>query len=194
MANSKKYCKFCEAYKPSSEVIKVNAMHFCSFEEAASYANQKKNIAKGKKIKHAAQKKSFKDNDRKIRLPAAQKAFNAFIRMRDKDLPCISCGEFVVKDMPFGQYDCGHYKTVGGFPELRFEELNASKQCKSCNGGSANFSHKDTTVSKEYRINLIEKIGLDKVEWLEGPHEPKKYTCAQLLEIEHKYKQKVKVI
>ena len=142
--------------------------------------------------KHKAKKKALKDNDRKIRLSSAQKAFNAFIRNRDRDLPCISCGEFVVKDMPFGQYDCGHYKTVGGFPELRFEELNAHKQCKKCNGGSGRFTKKETTVSKEYRINLIKKIGLDKVEWLEIKHEPKKYTCAELKAIELKYKNKLK--
>jgi len=141
---------------------------------------------------HRDKKRALKDNDRKIRMPAAQKAFNAFIRARDEKLPCISCNKFILADMPYGKYDCGHYKTVGGFPELRFEELNAHKQCKSCNGGAGNFSKKDTSVSKEYRDNLIEKIGLDKVEWIEGPHEPKKYTCAELKEIELLYKRKLK--
>jgi len=155
-------------------------------------ANASKNKEKGKQIKHKAQKKERRDNDRKIRLPAAQKAFNAFIRKRDELDPCISCGKFITKDMPFGQYDCGHYKTVGAFPALRFEELNASKQCKSCNGGAGNWSIKENSVTKEYRINLINKIGLDKVEWIEGPHKPKKYTCAELKEIELKYKLKLK--
>ena len=141
---------------------------------------------------HAKKKKELKDNDRKIRVPAAQKAFNAFIRARDCLLPCISCGNHILVDMPYGKYDCGHYKTVGGFPELRFEELNAHKQCKKCNGGAGNFTRKDASVSKEYRINLIDKIGADKVDWLEGPHEPKKYTCAELKEIELRYKQKLK--
>jgi hypothetical protein len=94
--------------------------------------------------------------------------------------------------MPYGKYDCGHFKTVGGFPELRFEELNAHKQCKKCNGGAGNFTRKDASVSKEYRKQLIKKIGLDKVEWLEGAHEPKKYTCAELKAIELLYKQKLK--
>jgi hypothetical protein len=142
--------------------------------------------------KYAKRKKEFNDNDRKIRLPAAQKAFNAFIRKRDAVLPCISCDNFVLVDMPYGKYDCGHFKTVGGFPELRFEELNAHKQCKKCNGGAGNFTRKDASVSKEYRKQLIKKIGLDKVEWLEGAHEPKKYTCAELKEIELLYKQKLK--
>lgn len=34
--------------------------------------------------------------------------------------------------------------------------------------------------------------GLDKVEWIEGPHELKKYTCEDLKKIETTYKQKLK--
>jgi len=162
-------------------------MHFCNFEEAASYGF--KNKAKGKKIKEAAQKKAFKANDRKIRMPAAQKAFNAFIRLRDENLPCISCGEHRKETAVINGSNChaGHYKSIGAKAELRFEELNCHKQCAHCN----NFLSGNMN---EYRVNLIEKIGLDKVEWLEGPHEPKKYTCEQLLEIEHEYKKKLKVI
>ncbi len=44
----------------------------------------------------------------------------------------------------------------------------------------------------EYRIRLIKKIGLDKVEWLEGPHEPAKYTIDDLKELIVKYKAKCK--
>jgi len=38
-----------------------------------------------------------------------------------------------------------------------------------------------------YRRGLVEKIGVDRVEWLEGPHEPKKYTREQIIEIKKKY-------
>ena len=54
------------------------------------------------------------------------------------------------------------------------------------------YAKKTKLVATDYRINLIKKIGLDKVEWLEGQHEPKKYTCEDLKEIELKYKQKLK--
>ena len=195
MANSKRKCKNCG--DSVREYIVLNNVAYCSFESAVQYANNNK--PKGAEIRrksadkvHRDKKRALKDNDRKIRLPAAQKSFNAFIRSRDLELPCISCGVFITADMPYGQYDCGHFKTVGGFPELRFEELNAHKQCKKCNGGSGRFSKKDATVSTEYRLNLVNKIGLDKVEWLEGPHKPKKYTCAELKEIELLYKRKLK--
>jgi hypothetical protein len=31
-----------------------------------------------------------------------------------------------------------------------------------------------------YRPRLLEKIGMEKLEWLEGPHAPKKYTIDEL--------------
>lgn len=173
-----------------------NGGYFCNTQCMTTYAY--KNKEKGKQIKHRAQKKSLKDNDRKLRLKEAQKAFNAYIRKRDENLNCISClrTDAEVKQADGwktgGAWDCGHFLTVGGFPELRFEELNAHKQCKSCNGGSDKYAAKTKLVSNDYRLNLIDKIGLDKVEWLEGPHKAKKYTCDQLKEIELKYKAKIK--
>ncbi|HEJ2113501.1 TPA: recombination protein NinG, partial [Pseudomonas aeruginosa] len=57
-------------------------------------------------------------------LREAQQAFNEFIRLRDADQPCISCGRH-----HDGQYHAGHYRTVAASPELRFEPLNVHKQC-----------------------------------------------------------------
>jgi ribosomal protein L37AE/L43A len=139
------------------------------------------------------------DRDRKIEIrprrewvALAQKAFNAYIRKRDEHLPCISCGRAHVEIIVGGNWDCGHYLTVGAHPELRFEELNAAKQCKRCNAGSARFSHKGRTVANEYRDSLIGRIGLENVLWLEGNHEPKKYTIDELKEICRDYKMKLK--
>lgn len=144
-------------------------------------------IEKGKKARvkefnklHAKKKRDLKLNDKSYRLKQAQLYFNKFIRLRDALEPCISCQRHHE-----GQYHAGHYKTAGGFPELRFEPLNCHKQCSACN------NHLSGNIT-EYRINLINKIGLAKVEWLEGHHQPKKYTCEQLLEIENFYKEKVK--
>ena len=160
-------------------MININGAYFCNINGAASYAF--KNKEKGKKIKNVKQKKDFQANDKSLRKEAAQKAFNAFIRARDIDLPCISCDRY-----HDGRYDAGHYKSVGSSPELRFNEDNCHKQCHwNCNINlSGNIEN--------YRINLVKKIGVDKVEWLEGPHEPKKYTCEELKEIELLYKDKIK--
>jgi hypothetical protein len=122
----------------------------------------------------------------------AQAMFNKFIRMRDADKSCISCGREHVEWTLGGSWDCGHFRSVGAAPELRFEELNAHKQCKSCNGGSGKYARKNHTVSAEYRVRLIERIGLAKVEWLEGSHEPKRYRIDELIAIRDLYRRKAK--
>ena len=68
---------------------------------------------------------------------------------------------------------------------MALNELNCHKQCAPCN------NHLSGNLVN-YRVNLIEKKGLDKVEWLEGLHEPKKYTVDELWDIEKQYKQKLK--
>ncbi len=110
----------------------------------------------------------------------AQAAFNAWIRERDRDLSCVSCGRHHQ-----GQYHAGHYRTVAGSPELRYEPLNVHKQCAPCN------NHKSGNIV-EYRINLVKRIGADKVEWLEGLHDPKHYTIEDLKQIAKEYRAKTR--
>lgn len=105
-----------------------------------------------------------------------QQAFNEWVRHRDAALPCVSCGRHHE-----GKYDAGHYRTVGSNPALRFEPLNCHKQCVPCN------QHKSGNVI-EYRLELVRRIGIDKVEWLEGPHEPQKYTIEELKALTAKYR------
>lgn len=110
----------------------------------------------------------------------AQAVFNKWVRLRDADQPCISCGRFHT-----GKYDAGHYRSTGSNPALRFEPLNVHKQCVPCN------QHKSGNVI-EYRIRLLARIGEEKVNWLEGPHEPKHYTIDDLKAIKAKYAALVK--
>jgi hypothetical protein len=114
-------------------------------------------------------------------LKDTQRAFNAWIRERDAGHPCISCG--TTADV---QYCAGHYRTTAAAPELRFEPLNVHLQCnRNCNmGQSGNLLG--------YRPRLIEKIGLEAVEWLEGPHEPKKYTIDELKALTATYRAKTR--
>ncbi len=107
----------------------------------------------------------------------AQTAFNAWVRARDAGLPCISCG--TTADI---QYAAGHFRSAGGHPELRFEPLNVHLQCnRNCNmAKSGNLG--------PYRMELIKRIGQEKVDWLEGPHEPKRYTIEDLKAIKAHYR------
>lgn len=113
-------------------------------------------------------------------LKDTQQAFNAWVRERDAALPCVSCGRHHE-----GKYDAGHYRTVGSNPALRFEPLNCHKQCVPCN------QHKSGNIV-EYRINLVLRIGSEKVDWLEGPHEPQKYTVEELKAMTADYRAKTR--
>ena len=113
-------------------------------------------------------------------LREAQTVFNAWIRERDRDLPCVSCGRHHQ-----GQYHAGHYRTVASSPALRYEPLNVAKQCAPCN------NHKSGDIVN-FRIELVRRIGLELVEWLEGPHEPKRYTIDDLQKIKADYRAKTK--
>lgn len=136
----------------------------------------------------AAEKKSRKEHKEardKIKsrpewLKDAQAIFNKFIRLRDDKLPCISCQKH-----HSGQYHAGHYLGVRARPELRFNEYNVSKQCQPCN------THLSGNLVL-YRKNLIEKIGIGNVEWLEGYHEPKKLSIDDIKQIIKIYKDKIK--
>ncbi len=113
-------------------------------------------------------------------LKDTQQAFNAWIRARDAGQACISCGRHHE-----GQYHAGHYRTVGANPELRFEPLNAWKQCAPCN------NHLSGNLIN-YRISLLQRIGEEKVAWLEGPHEAKRYTVDELKAMTAEYRAKTR--
>ncbi|ROQ53640.1 recombination protein NinG [Pseudomonas putida] len=113
-------------------------------------------------------------------LKEAQVVVNQYIRLRDADLPCVSCGRF-----HDGQWHAGHFRSAGGHPELRFEPLNIWRQCAPCN------THKSGDLVN-YRAELVRRIGAEKVEWLEGPHEAKRYTIEDLKAIKAEYRAKIK--
>lgn len=115
----------------------------------------------------------------------AQIAFNAYVRERDKNQPCICCGQPLGAQQVGGGFDAGHYRSVGSAPHLRFDERNCHGQRKSCNRyGSGR--------SVDYRLGLIARIGLAEVESLEADNDPKKYSIDDLKAIKAKYKAKLK--
>lgn len=104
----------------------------------------------------------------------AQKIFNAWVRNRDKENGCISCGAEV--------QHAGHYFSVGHHSALRFDEYNVNGQCLRCN----NFLHGNLI---RYRQGLVNKYGENKVLLLEGTaHKVKKWTRLELDWIISNYK------
>lgn len=175
-----KRCKSCKELFTPFRTLQVACSHGC----ALSFATIKREKEERKKAQE--QRKTLLEAKERIKsrsswLKEAQAAFNAWIRARDNGQPCISCGSFT------GKKNAGHYRSVGSSPELRFEPLNVFIQCEKCNSYlSGNLIN--------YRINLIAKIGQEKINWLEGKHEPKKYTIPELKEIKAKYSKLVREI
>jgi len=174
-----KKCAACKTvFTPQRSMQKVCGPK-CAADWSAKVAAQKAaraNREERKSIREALEKAKT----RGTHLKELQAAFNQWIRLRDAGLPCISCGRHHQ-----GQLHAGHYRSVGSCPELRFEPDNCHLQCQPCNVHlSANLI--------PYRANLIKKIGLARVEWIEGHHEPKKYTLTEILEMKAFYRAEVR--
>lgn len=170
-------CKNCkEEYKKYQPLQTV-----CSFECSVELSKARMETKKAKAW--AKEKKERKDKlkTKSDYLKEVQVVFNKFIRLRDKGGNCISCNK------PAKKENAGHYRSRGGNPELSFEESNCHLQCEYCN----TYLHGNLI---DYRINLIKRIGLKKVEWLEGEHEPKHYSINDLKELKETYKAKIREI
>lgn len=122
----------------------------------------------------------------------AQDAFNDFIRARDADLPCVSCGDTDPPMTPGGQWDAGHFLSRGAYPELAFNEDNCHKQCKSCNAGAGKYPAKERTVRAAYEIELERRIGPERLAKLKGPHPVLPLEKDALIAIRATYKAKLK--
>jgi len=167
-------CKVCRAsFEPTKPMQTV-----CGFGCALTLSFSIR--AKADKVAAVKDRKETKAKLDKLKSKAqwakeAQAVFNLFIRLRDADQPCISCGRHHQ-----GQFHAGHYLSVGARPELRFEELNVHKQCAPCN------THLSGNAVL-FRKALLEKLGVELVEWLEGPHKPNKHTIDDLKQIKAHY-------
>ncbi|MEJ5903808.1 recombination protein NinG [Pseudomonas kermanshahensis] len=176
-----KTCKSCGAkFRPSLSTQKACGVQ-CALELAKKPENQavaRKAIAQRERQEIQVRKQKLKSRADYVK--EAQAVFNQWVRLRDEAQPCISCGRHHQ-----GKYDAGHYRTTAACPELRFDPLNVHKQCSPCN----------TQLSGnivEYRLELIRRIGQERVDWIEGPHEAKRYTIDDLKAIKAEYRAKIK--
>lgn len=174
-----KRCRHCgNSFQPISSMSKACSVP-CAI--ALTERDKAKKLAKAKRDDRRSTKQAIdRLKTRSEHLGELQAVFNQWVRLRDFDQPCISCGRFHT-----GQWHAGHYQGVGREPAIRFEPDNCHRQCKPCNADlSGNLI--------KYRARLIDKIGLERVLWLEGPHEPLKITVAEIKELKAHYRAKVR--
>jgi hypothetical protein len=176
-------CAVCKAEyvkrKPGQKVCSPK----CALSLVAK--NRQSKPLKVAKLARVARKLTRPDQVKKT-----QAAVNKYVRVRDEGKPCISCGTSLLKlGRRGGDYDAGHYRSVGSAPHLRFavEEGNINGQCKRCNKWLVG-----NVVA--YRQGLIMRIGLEAVEKLEADNDSRHYSLDQLQDIERDYKDKTKAL
>ncbi|MBA4822447.1 recombination protein NinG [Pantoea ananatis] len=169
-----KKCKCC----PEKFIPRNSLQAVCSPKCAIQLANQ----TSERKLKRLEKEQRAAWNKRKADVKPlshwmnmTQRAFNDYIRARDGNI-CISCSSTKAVS-----YHAGHYRTTAAASQLRFNEDNVHSQCAACN------VHHSGAIGP-YRINLITKIGLQRVQALESNNEPHRYTREELDGIRARYR------
>jgi hypothetical protein len=162
-------CKQC-----SKEFKQNNSLHvICSYTCYAQWTNKKEIEKRLKEYKINVVKLSDLESLAKIQ-------FQKWVRKRDENLPCISCGTSKTN-----QWDGSHYLSAEQYSGVIFNEMNVNKACCYCNRNLYG-------NPIEYRKGMIKKYGLFAVEGLEElANETRhyKFTKDELIEIAKNYKQ-----
>lgn len=167
-----KKCKICESkFTPERPLQQV-----CGFECAIHLLKDNK----VKKIKKEVKEAKLKLKSRSDWLKDTQVVFNKYIRLRDQDDGCISCGS-----KSASAYHAGHYRSIGSAGHLRFNEQNCHRQCAACN------THLSGNLIR-YRLGLIRKIGILAVETLESDNDTIKLTIDEIKAIKKLFSDKIK--
>lgn len=127
----------------------------------------KKDRADSEKAKKAETKRR-KDALKKISELEAdcRKIVQAIARIRDRDDGCISCHMGPNYD---GEWHGSHYRSHGGCSSVQFHLWNIHKSCAQCN------KFKAGNIA-EYRPRLVQKIGAERVEWLDNQPKSQKFS------------------
>ena len=171
-----KKCKQCgELFTPTRPLESVCGFK-CAMDRTYDLNLKKKEKAVNDKVKDM--KESLMKRSDYVKL--FQIVFNSYIRERDKELPCVSCGRFKVDEWHAGHYIASTYQYH------RFNPSNVHKQCNQCN------THFRGNLIP-YRIELIKRIGLEEVEYIENTrHMMLEITIPELRELIIEYKLKTK--
>ncbi|MGM7903167.1 recombination protein NinG [Yersinia enterocolitica] len=187
---SHRNCKVCKTrFKPETVY-----QWWCNEEHRIEYAvlvmKDKRRRDEASELKRRREKEREERKELKVRkinaqpktywIKQAQQAVNAFVRARDSNLPCVSCGTTSA-----AQWDAGHYRTTAAAPQFRFDPRQIHKQCSVCN------QHKSGNIVP-YRVELIKRIGIETVEAIENNHERRSYTIEELKGIRDYYRLELK--
>jgi hypothetical protein len=175
-----KKCPICETeYIPRSSLQKVCHDWHCAieFNKRRDAENTAREIRKQEKL----QRDDLRQRREKLKGVSewekeAQTAFNRYIRWRDFGKDCASHDGPLISNSNYltgSAVDASHYRSRGAASHLRFNVFNVHSSCTRCNrqlSGNA----------VEFRIRLIRRIGLERVERLESDNTPRKFDIEYL--------------
>jgi hypothetical protein len=169
-----KKCKVCKVEFTQTKPLQ----QVCGWECAIELSKNKRIKTVKKEIKEA----KLKLKSRSDWLKDTQVVFNKYIRLRDQDDGCISCGSKSAY-----AYHAGHYRSIGSAGHLRFNELNCHRQCSACN------THLSGNLIR-YRLGLIRKIGIHATEALESDNDTIKIGIEEIKILKAHFSAKIKAL
>lgn len=169
-------CKFCK--KQFTQFNSLNKV--CSIKCAIELGKLKPVKVNENRVKSQLKKEAKEKLETySQKVNKAKVIFQKWIRERDKNEPCISCG--TIKSII---WHASHFKKAELYSGVIFNELNVWRSCSKCNvflNGN----------ELKYRENLVKKLGVEQVEALEqlaNETRTKKWTIEELNQIKNKYK------
>lgn len=189
MSFNRTRCPHCAKKLDAGQRIHPECIEGYAEAQAAKAERKKAKEARAAAKVERAETRQRKEELKRIPdyIRTAQQAFNAFIRARDAGKPCICCGRTEAQGYGTAAHgwDAGHYRSTGSASHLRFNEDNVHRQLVICNRHGAG-------RAVDYRIGLIARIGLERVEALEASNAPHKWQREELIEVTQKYRKKLK--
>ena len=186
MTPKNRKCSYCKQKIPAETAIRGGLRAFCSMEHLIAFAKSEEGQAVVRKsVRQDTKEQLAKMRTKSDWVKLAQKAVNAWVRFRDRDKPCISCGNLPQQKLG-GTMDAGHYRSRGAAGHLRFNTNNIHAQCVKCNrhlSGNA----------VEFRINLIRRIGEDKVQQLEADSSLRNFDVHYLQRITEVFRKRLRI-
>jgi hypothetical protein len=170
-----KKCKVCQTIFTPVQFAQAVCNYKCAIEHSKNLKQQKE------QREWKVEKKIIKDKIKTLSEYErdAKKSFQHWIRLRDQNLPCISCGNSKTND-----WAGGHFYSAGMYSGFMFDESNVHKQCNThCN------KHLSGNLL-EYRKGLIKRYGEDFVTNLDNISDSKrnyKFTKEELIAKKLKY-------
>lgn len=169
-------CKHCKARLPADMARHV--LHPECIDPWVTIQREKQTKAriKAEKVRQVKEKRETKKALEKFKTPTqweeeCRKIVQEIARLRDRHDGCISCH---VGPNYGGRWNGSHFRPAGNNAAVQFHLWNIHKACAQCN------LFKGGNISA-YRPRLVEKIGADRVAWLESQNQPVKTNVVYLV-------------